>query len=153
MKRTHTSTSLFLVLWLAALIAGYMASRASIFAAAGGINCFPCKYCLNCNTLWQQNNNAYVGTVYDGSDSLAENAIFGPIMVPGNPVVYGMIDCSDTCDSNTVATGQLLEIVFYDSATHCNFNPGPNPPGNYDSMDGQGMTHKGVTLNQTLCTL
>lgn len=61
MKRVHTSRLLFLGVWLAILLAGYMASRASIFAATGSNSCDPCQDCEEMNTYWESSDNTTGG--------------------------------------------------------------------------------------------
>lgn len=138
---------LFLGAWIAVLMAGYMASRASVFAAGGYTDCIDCSCCMNAEILWLSSSGGYAGDVDNGTNTPDDSAAYGPDCSNGNPMIWG----TNFCDSVWLTTGVTLEAVFYNSATPCTYIPGPPPPGNYTCTDGQGMRHTGVTFPQVLC--
>ncbi|SRR5579885_3447197 len=147
MKRARTSMSLFLGAWLAALIAGYMSSRSSVFAA-GGKSCPPCKDCSMLDTWYDPAFlNNYAGMVYNNSDTPAQTAWLGTDQGARNDnyalncYLYG----SNPDD------GVTIEGVTYTNATPDCIPGLPPAPGLYEAEKGTGIKHSGVTSTRMIC--
>ena len=152
MKREHTSLSLFLGVWLAVLMAGYMASRASVYAAVAKDNCIDCTYCVTINnSAWGTKSNNVFGFVDDGTNTPDNMALLGTKLGGQGATLY----TSYGCDSTTAFTnpqGPTLEFVYYSSASQtCIITGAPPPAGVYKCTNGQGMKHTGETYIQVLC--
>jgi len=137
MNWPHTPRWILLGVWLAVLVAGYMASRANVFAAGGQNDCIPCKYCEFMSTTWDSGGNNYAGTVWtaDGHTP-AEVAVYGTALGGVQD------DYSDTaCDGNSgkPECENWVTIVHYSSATLECKPAAPAPKGTYKCTNGQNL--------------
>lgn len=150
MKRTHTSTLLFLGVWLAVLMAGYMAVRLSVFAAGGGGGpplCPRCKECAMLDTWWVPYPDSYGDYVTNGTDTPTQNAFLGTN--EGGGVDSFAINCYD--GSSSPNDGVTLEGVTYTGGNLDCADVNPPAPGLYQATKGIGINHSGVTLTQNIC--
>lgn len=145
MKRVQTSKLLLLGVWFAVLLAGYMASRASVFAAV--TMCIQCKDCENMDTWWYSASNTVAGTVWQSNGTPVSTAILGTNM-------GSLKDCyGGGCDGTSTGENceNMVTEVKYSSATPLCSPPYPIPNGTFAATDGQNVKPTDNSFCQTFC--
>lgn len=149
MKRAQTSMSLFLGVWLAVLMAGYIASRANVFAAGGQNNCVPCTCCEELTTWWATGDTNDHGFVSQGTNQPAVVAAIG-LDCSGTTTIYGN-GCDVGQQMEEIPITQVNMVTYSSASLSCTITIGPPPAGIYVCTNGTGMQPTNYSTDQTYC--